>query len=316
MTLTELRYIVAVADKRHFGQAAAACYVSQPTLSVAIKRLEDELGVTLFERSRGGITLTPTGERIVEQARYTLAQAAAVKDIALASKDELAGPLRLGAIYTVGPYLLPQLIPQIADLAPGMPLLVEENFTAVLCEKLKRGELDVIIITLPFNEAGIQTHPLYDEPFVVLLPASHPLTLKDAISADELGDETVLLLGKGHCFREQVIEFCPKCAPTSDEKPCTQKSLEGTSLETIRMMVTSGVGVTVLPCTAAGADHYAERLLAIRRFEGSPPGRTVALAWRSSFPRPRAIEVLRQVVSNTTLSCVQMTLATPSQFEI
>lgn len=305
MTLTELRYIVAVADKRHFGHAAEACFVSQPTLSVAVKRLEEELGVTLFERSRGDITLTPTGERVVEQARHALTEAAAVKEIALASQDELTGPLRLGAIYTIGPYMLPQLIPLITEQAPRMPLLVEENYTAVLSEKLKRGELDVIIIALPFDEPGIRTLPIYEEPFVVLLPTSHPLALKEAVTIEELGEETVLLLGQGHCFRDQVIEACPMCAPRSEEKPCLQKTLEGASLETIRMMVTSGVGVTVLPCSAAGAERYAERLLTIRRFERTTPGRTVALAWRGSFPRPQAIEILRQAVANVALSCVK-----------
>jgi len=305
MTLTELRYIVAVAEKRHFGHAAEACFVSQPTLSVAVKRLEEELGVTLFERSRGEITLTSAGERVVEQARRALAEANSVKDVARASQDELADPLRLGAIYTIGPYLLPQLIPTINEHAPRMPLLVEENYTAVLSEKLRRGELDVIIIALPFDEPGIVTQAVYDEPFVLLLPSSHPLSLKQAISTEELGDETVLLLGKGHCFRDQVLEACPHCASTAEEKPCLQKTLEGASLETIRMMVTSGVGITVLPCTAAGADRYSERLLAIRRFKDAHPGRTVALAWRSTFPRPRVIEVLQEAIANSTLSCVQ-----------
>ncbi|HEX9801756.1 MAG TPA: LysR substrate-binding domain-containing protein [Gammaproteobacteria bacterium] len=305
MTLTELRYIVALADKRHFGHAAASCYISQPTLSIAVKRLEEELGVTLFERSHAKITLTPIGERVVAQARQALAEAEAVKSIAQASQDELAGPLRLGAIYTIGPYLLPQLIPRVSEQAPRMPLLVEENYTAVLSEKLKHGEVDVILIALPFDEPGIETQAIYDEPFVTLLPASHPLALQDAISVEELGKETVLLLGEGHCFREQVLEACPLCAPKSDRQADLQKTLEGASLETIRMMVTSGVGVTVVPCTAAGAERYAERLLAIRRFRDASPGRTVALAWRSSFPRPRAIEVLRQAVAGTSLGCVE-----------
>jgi len=304
MTLTELRYIVAVAEKRHFGHAAEACFVSQPTLSVAVKRLEDELGVTLFERSRGEITLTPAGEKVVEQARRALAEANAVKDVAQASQDELAGPLRLGAIYTIGPYLLPELIPEINSRAPRMPLLVEENYTAVLSEKLKRGELDVIIIALPFEEPGILTQALYEEPFVLLLPASHPLALKSEIATEELTDETVLLLGQGHCFRDQVLEACPNCAPKLEDKDCLQKTLDGASLETIRMMVTSGVGITVLPCTAAGADRYSERLLAIRRFKDAQPGRTVALAWRRSFPRPAAIEVLKQAIANGSLSCI------------
>ncbi|MGM0594312.1 MAG: hydrogen peroxide-inducible genes activator [Pseudomonadota bacterium] len=304
MTLTELRYIVAVAEKRHFGHAAEACFVSQPTLSVAVKRLEEDLGVVLFERARGEITLTPAGERVVEQARKALAEASAVRDIARASQDELAEPLRIGAIYTIGPYLFPELIPQLHDVAPKMPLLVEENYTAVLSEKLRRAELDVIIIALPFDEAGVDTAVLYHEPFQLLLPSSHPLTGQESIDTRALADETVLLLGKGHCFRDQVLEFCPECAPRAMQTPSLQKTLEGASLETIRMMVTSGVGITILPCTASGAERYSERLLSIRRFAGEQPGRTVALAWRSSFPRPKVIEVLRQAVAKSALSCI------------
>ncbi|MCW8840285.1 MAG: LysR substrate-binding domain-containing protein [Gammaproteobacteria bacterium] len=305
MTLTELRYIVAVAEKRHFGRAAQACFVSQPTLSVAVKRLEEELGVTLFERSRAEIALTPAGERVVQQARRALAEAGAVREVAMASKDELAGPLRLGAIYTIAPYLLPDLIPAINEQAPRMPLLVEENYTAVLSEKLKRGDLDVIIIALPFDEPGVVTLALYDEPFVMLLPASHPLSLKPAIAISDLDDETVMLLGEGHCFRDQVLEFCPNCAAKPRQQSSLQQTLEGASLETIRMMVTSGVGLTVLPCTAAAADLYSGRLLAIRRFSNIEPGRTVALAWRKSFPRPKVIEVLRRAVAESALSCIE-----------
>ncbi|HEY9148989.1 MAG TPA: hydrogen peroxide-inducible genes activator, partial [Gammaproteobacteria bacterium] len=285
--------------------AAQACFVSQPTLSVGVKRLEEELGVTLFERSPGEITLTPAGERVVEQARRALAEANTVRDVALASRDELAGPLRLGAIYTIGPYLLPHIIPAIREQAPKMPLLVEENYTVTLTDKLRRGDLDVIVIALPFEEPGLVTLPLYDEPFVMLLPASHPLSLQPSISTAELAQETVLLLGQGHCFRDQVLEFCPDCAPKAQQQTSLQQSLEGASLETIRMMVTSGVGVTILPCTAAAADLYSGRLLSIRRFSDVEPGRTVALAWRSSFPRPKVIEVLRQAVAQSALSCIE-----------
>lgn len=305
MTLTELRYIVAVAEKRHFGHAAEACFVSQPTLSVAVKRLEEDLGVVLFERARGEITLTPAGERVVEQARRALAEASAVRDIAKASQDELAEPLRIGAIYTIGPYLFPELIPQLRGVAPKMPLLVEENYTAVLSEKLRRAELDVIIIALPFKEPGVDTAALYHEPFQLLLPSSHPLTEQDNITTEALAHETVLLLGKGHCFRDQVLEFCPECAPRAEERPCLQKTLEGASLETIRMMVTSGVGVTILPCTASGAERFSERLLSVRRFAGDQPGRVVALAWRNSFPRPKAVEAVIQAVAASQLSCIE-----------
>lgn len=305
MTLTELRYIVAVADKRHFGHAAEACFVSQPTLSVAVKRLEDELGVTLFERARGEINLTPAGERVVEQARRALTEAKAVKDVARASQDELADPLRLGAIYTIGPYLLPQLIPLMNELAPRMPLLVEENYTAVLSEKLKHGDLDAVIIALPFDEPGVLTQPLYNEPFMLLLPSSHPLSLNGDIETERLADETVLLLGEGHCFRDQVLEFCPQCAPHPEQNHSLQKTLDGASLETIRMMVTSGVGITILPCTATGAERYSERLLSIHRFKDANPGRTVALAWRNTFPRPRAIESIKQAIALSSLSCIE-----------
>ncbi len=304
MTLTELRYIVAVAARRHFGHAAEECHVSQPTLSVAVKRLEDELGVTLFERNHGSISVTPAGERVVEQARRALAEAAAVREVASASRDELAAPLRLGAIYTIGPYLLPGLIPEITERAPQMPLLVEENYTAVLSEKLKCGELDVILIALPFEESGIDTLPLYEESFVVLLPSSHPLAVEESVSSEALGEETVLLLGKGHCFRDQVLDACPMCAPGKEVQQCLQKTLEGASLETIRLMVTSGVGVTILPCSAAGAERYSERLLTIKRFRGKQPGRTVALAWRQNFPRPRAIEVLKAALQQAAPGCV------------
>jgi LysR family hydrogen peroxide-inducible transcriptional activator len=304
MTLTELRYIVAVAERRHFGHAAEECHVSQPTLSVAVRRLEKELGLTLFERNHGTITVTPAGERVVAQARRALAEAAAVREVASASRDELAAPLRLGAIYTIGPYLLPGLIPEISERAPQMPLLVEENYTAVLTEKLRRGELDLILIALPFEESGIETLPLYQEPFVVLLPSSHPLSVQESVSTEELGEETVLLLGKGHCFRDQVLEACPMCAPSKEAQQCLQKTLEGASLETIRLMVTSGVGVTVLPCSAAGADRYSERLLTIKRFKDKTPGRTVALAWRQNFPRPRAIEAVREALQRAAPGCV------------
>ncbi len=178
MTLTELRYIVALARERHFGHAAEACFVSQPTLSVAVRKLEEELGVASFERAGSALTVTPIGERIVAQAQRALQEAESVKDVAKAGQDQLSGPLRIGAIYTIGPYIFPPLIPLLHKLAPDMPLVIEENFTAVLAGKLKRGELDVIIISLPFAESGIVTLPLYREPFVVLLPPAHPLTAR------------------------------------------------------------------------------------------------------------------------------------------
>lgn len=306
MTLTELRYIVAVSRERHFGRAARACFVSQPTLSIAIRKLEDELGVQLFERRAGEIAVTPIGERVVEQAQQALEAAANVKLVAQQGKDQLAGALRIGAIHTVGPYLFPELIPRLRKEAPRMPLVVEENYTAVLAEKLKHGELDVILIALPFAEQGLVTLSLYEEPFVVLLPASHPLTQRKTIKPARLADETVLLLGPGHCFRDHVLEACPACLPRPGlEGEHLQHTIEGSSLETIRHMVVSGLGITVLPCTAAGADRYSQRLLAIRRFASPVPKRTVALAWRVSFPRPRVIDLISDIVADCHPGCVK-----------
>lgn len=302
MTLTELRYIVALARERHFGRAAEACFVSQPTLSVAVRKLEEELGVSIFERNANDLAVTPVGARIIAQAQRALQEAAAVKELAKRGQDPLNGPLRIGAIYTIGPYLLPALIPLLHRHAPAMPLIIEENFTAVLAEKLKHGELDVIIISLPFEQAGIITLPLYREPFVVVLPSAHPLTQREALRARDLSHQNLLLLGAGHCFRDQVIDACPDCLDGPEDTPGLQH-VEGGSLETIRHMVASGMGITVLPCTAAGVDRYARRLLVIRRFLGKAPFRDVALAWRESFPRAPVIEVLRAAVAECKLTC-------------
>jgi len=305
MTLNELRYIVAVARERHFGHAAEKCFISQPTLSVAVKKLEEELGVSLFERRKGEVSVTPIGEQIVNQAQRVLEEASSIRQLARQGQDQLDGPLRLGAIYTIGPYLLPYLIPELAVRAPKMPLMIEENYTASLAEKLKRGELDVILISLPFDEPGVQTLPLYHESFVLLLPSSHPLNQKPDFDVADLRNEDVLLLGAGHCFRDQVLEVCPDCMHRTAGEGSTAQTLEGGSLETIRYMVASGLGVTILPCSAAGAERFSERLLTIRRFGGTAPSRVVALAWRKSFPRPKAITALRDAVLACDMSCIE-----------
>jgi LysR family hydrogen peroxide-inducible transcriptional activator len=294
VTLTELRYIVAVARERHFGRAADKCHVSQPTLSVAVRKLEDELGVALFERSSAEVTVTPIGSRIVEQAQRALEEAAAIREIATHGKDQLATPLRVGAIYTVGPYLLPQLIAVLHKRAPKMPLLLQENFTARLAELLKNGDLDAIILSLPFNDSGIVTQALYDEPFRILLPAAHAWSKKAKIPAEQLCSETLLLLGAGNCFRDQVLQTCPRMnRPASSNM---QQALEGSSLETIRQMVASGAGITVLPSTAADAKAAASPLIAVRPFSAPQPSRCIVLAWRKSFPRPQAVAALRLAV--------------------
>jgi len=294
VTLTELRYIVAVARERHFGRAAQSCFVSQPTLSVAIKKLEDELGVTLFERGPGEVSVTPVGHRVVEQAQRVLEEAAHLKELAKAGSDPLAGTLRLGAIYTIGPYLLPKLIPILRRTAPAMQLLIQENFTHRLAEMLKQGEVDVILVALPFSEPGVVTRAVYDEPFLVALPQGHPLEKKKHISSDELAKESLLLLGAGHCFRDQVLDLCSSAQRSN--RGALAKTLEGGSLETIRQMVASGVGVTVLPSTSVAPGDSGGDLIRVRPFARPVPDRRVVLAWRKSFPRPEAVEVLRQAI--------------------
>ncbi|AJE19872.1 hydrogen peroxide-inducible genes activator [Azotobacter chroococcum] len=290
MTLTELRYIVTLAQEQHFGRAAERCHVSQPTLSVGVKKLEDELGVLIFERSKTAVRLTPVGEGIVTQAQKVLEQAQSIRELAQAGKNQLAAPLKVGAIYTIGPYLFPHLIPQLHKAAPQMPLYIEENFTHVLRDKLRTGELDAIIVALPFNEADVLTKPLYDEPFYALLPADHPWTKLRTIDSEMLNDKSLLLLGEGHCFRDQVLEACPSLRKSDEAHRHT--TVESSSLETIRHMVASGLGISVLPFTAVNSHHYAPGVLEVRPLASPVPFRTVAIAWRASFPRPKAIELL------------------------
>jgi len=294
MTLTELRYIVAVAREKHFGRAAEACFVSQPTLSVAIKKLEEELDVKLFERGAAEVSVTPLGEAIVRQAQSVIEQAAGIKEIAKRGKDPLNGPLRMGIIYTIGPYLLPDLVKQAIDRMPQMPLMLQENFTAKLLEMLRTGELDCAIMAEPFPDAGLAVAPLYDEPFMVAVPARHPLAKRKRISAEELKKETMLLLGTGHCFRDHVLEVCPEFARFASDAEGIRKSFEGSSLETIRYMVASGMGVTVVPQLSVPKERQ-EHIRYIA-FEPPVPSRRVVLAWRRSFTRYEAIAALRNAV--------------------
>ena len=301
MTLTELRYIVAVAREKHFGRAAEACFVSQPTLSVAIKKLEEELDVKIFERGANEVSVTPLGQEIVRQAQSVIEQAQAIKEIAKRGKDPISGPLRMGVIYTIGPYLLPDLVKQAIERVPQMPLIIQENFTARLAEALKRGELDVIIISLPFDEAGVVAQPVYDEPFRVLMPADHPWNAESEIDPQHLADDQLLLLGAGNCFRDQVLEVCPSCRNIGG----LQRTLEGSSLETIRHMVATGLGVTVLPSSAADEMATQNPLVAVRPFTMPEPSRRVALAWRVTYPRNGAIDVLRAAILDSALPGVR-----------
>ncbi len=301
MTLNELRYIVTLAQEQHFGQAADRCHVSQPTLSIAVKKLEQELGVDLFERSKNKVSMTPTGELVIAQAQRVLEEASRIQDIAASGKDQLNSPLRVGAIFTIGPYLFPQFIPRLRELTPNMPLVVEESYTATLRKRLRNGDLDVIIIALPFTEPDVVTQPLYTEPFVVLMPDNHPLARRKAIRAGDLDNENVLMLGEGHCFRDQVLEALPNLATTQGRESGrgVRTDTEGSSLETMRIMVASGMGITILPLSAVLGTQNKLQNLVTRPFEKPQPCRTAALAWRASFPRHKAIDALRDAIVST-----------------
>lgn len=303
MTLTELRYIVAVARERHFGRAAEACFVSQPTLSVAVKKLEEELDVKLFERGSNEVSVTPLGEEIIRQAQSVLEQAQSIKEIAKRGKDPLAGPLRLGVIYTIGPYLLPDLVRNAIDQVPQMPLMLQENFTARLLDMLRSGELDCAILAEPFPDTNLAVAPLYDEPFLVAVPRSHPMASHPRINAEELKQETMLLLGTGHCFRDHVLEVCPEFARFSSNAEGIRKSFEGSSLETIKHMVAAGMGVTVVPQLSVQPEPHPH--IAYIPFEDPVPTRRVVLAWRRSFTRYEAIAALRNAIYACPLAGVQ-----------
>lgn len=303
MTLTELRYIVAVSQKNHFGKAAQACFVSQPTLSIAIKKLESELGIRLFERSsKNEIRITEIGQQVVNQAHIVLQQAQILSEIAQQGKDPLAGQFKLGVIYTIGPYLLPSLIPRLRETTPNLKLIIEENFTASLFQSLKQGALDAIVISYPFVEAGIETAALYEEPFVVALPRNHEWKDRNEIRPEDLASQDLMLLGAGHCFRDQVIEACPNCMSGDSE---LTRTLEGGSLETIRHMVAAGTGITVLPRSSLHSQNH-QSLIDMKPFTRPSPTRTVAIAWRKHYPRREAIMTIRDTILATPLEGVEI----------
>ncbi|MCF6253162.1 MAG: LysR substrate-binding domain-containing protein [Thiomicrorhabdus sp.] len=302
MTLNELRYIISLNQEKHFRKAAEKCFVSQPTLSVAIKKLEEELGVHLFERHKHDILTTPIGKQIIELSEEILKLSKNIKSLAKEHQGDLSAELKIGAIYTIAPYLFPKLIPSFHQLAPNVPLIIEENYTHVLAEKLKIGELDIAILSLPFDEPNIETFALYEEPFKLIFPKEQQkhkiLNLK---SIDEIQNETILLLGAGHCFRDQVVESFPQLLNPKQKNSPLQKTFEGSSLETIRYMVASGVGISIFPCSTLSERD--ETLLTIKELPEPKPSRIVALAWRKSFPRVKVLELFKQAALSVSISC-------------
>jgi len=294
MTLTELRYIVAVARERHFGRAAERSFVSQPSLSAAVKNIEDELGVQIFERGKGEVRVTPIGEELVTQAQRVLEEADRVKALARHGRNPLEGPLRLGVIHTIAPYLLPDLVAGLARAAPKMPLDIEENTTANLDVMLQGGLIDAAILALPYGGPRIDVLPLYNETFRVIVPVRHAWARRKQVPAEDLASENLLLLNVGHCFRDQVLDACREFArPPSAGK-------QGNSLETIRNMVMSGIGISVLPATAL-TPKYANPLVRAIDFAGPAPSRRIVIATRQGFARPAAIQAIAAVIPKLPL---------------
>ncbi len=302
MTLTELRYIVAVARERHFGRAADACFVSQPTLSVAVRKLEEELNTQIFERTNTEVSMTSLGALIVDQAQRVLEEANSLKHLAMHGQDPLSGPLRLGAIYTIAPYLLPSLVRIARKRLPNVPLFLEENFTVRLLEILRQGALDCLVLAEPFASAGLNQIDLYDEPFLVAVPKGHPWEYRTSIPHRELKEQNTLLLGTGNCFRDHVLGVCPELNRFGSGATLgEQRSFEGSSLETIRQMVASGIGISVMPRTSVADPEATDQLIRYIPFEDPIPTRRICLVWRKNFPRAAAMEELAKVIRESAL---------------
>ena len=294
MNLRDLRYLVAVADHRHFGRAAAACFVSQPTLSMQIKKLEEELGVELVERTPRRIMLTAVGEEVVERAREVLREADGIRELARRAADPEAGSLRLGIFPTLGPYLLPHVVPLVRERFPHLELLLVEEKTEEVLRRLRHGALDAGVLALPVQDDQLHQEPLFTEDFVLAVPADHPLAADPALATTAtLAGQSILLLDEGHCLRDQALSVCSLVG--AEERT----GFRATSLETLRQMVASGVGVTLLPELSVEPPVPPSPDIALRHFADPAPSRQIAMFWRRSSPYreflPRLAEVVRQV---------------------
>ena len=293
MTLSELRFIVALAHEKNFRKAAEKSFVSQPALSLGIKKIEQELNMSIFERSVGAggdVKITPVGQKIIEQATIVLEEAAKIKDLSAGGDKQLDLPFKLGLIYSIAPYLLPLIIPSLGQKVPNMPLEIHEDITKNLENDLKQGSIDAAVIALPFDIPGMEIEILYDEPFVVIVPLLHSWKAKTTIKAKDLSKEKVLLLDRTHCFSNQVVEACPGLSKNSEIQL-------GNSLETIRKMVASNLGISVLPQSAA-TDKYQDTLVQTIPFESPVPFRRVALAYRKSAVKKEAVKHIINVIKS------------------
>lgn len=288
ITLTELKYVVALFEEKHFARAANKCFVSQPTLSIAIKKLEENLGITIFERSKTNVIVTKIGETIIAKAKLMLELAHEIENIAKMNQDPFIEPLRIGAIHTVGPYLFPSLLRLVQQKLPQLKLHIEEDFTHNLEKKLRDNKLDAIIVAKPFSSNGISTIDLYAEDLVVISNLNHPLAQKKSINPKALANESLLLLGQGHCFRDNVLEICASCNINSQAE--NNHTIITSSLETIKQMVIYNQGISIVPRSAMLGEN-SEKLVTIN-FASKIPHRNIILAYRNNFSR---LEVLSQL---------------------
>ncbi len=294
MNLRDLRYLVAVGDHRHFGRAARACFVSQPTLSAQVKKLEEYLGVQLVERGTRQVLLTATGEEVVARARSVLNQVDDIVELCRAAAEPMTGDLRLGAIPTLAPYLLPHLVAQATEAWPRLRLLLYEERTELLVDRLRKGELDGALMAMPVDGDDLAAVPVFEEPFLLALPAQHPLADRDsAPGPGALPDEELLLLEEGHCLRDQALEVC-QLATESAGSTC----FRATSLETLRQMVAAGVGMTLLPRLAGqvAADLPGASAVKLLPFPEPAPARTIGLYWRKGAARASTLEAIAETI--------------------
>lgn len=287
MNLRDLHYLVTVAEKRHFGQAAEHCHVSQPTLSTQLKKLEAELGVVLLERNSKSVTVTPLGKAVVARARAVLEQAEAIKEIARSARDPMAGPLALGIIPTLGPYLLPWMLEPLGRRFPALELSLHEDMTDHLLARLRAHELDAALLALPVADPDLEALPLFDEAFWVVYPPGHRFAGRKRVTEADLESEHLLLLAEGHCLRDQALALCGTGAATSGGLG----NLQATSLETLRQMVAAGYGCTLVPALALAGRHGKAPLDA-KPLAGDAAARRIALVYRKTFPRRATLEQL------------------------
>jgi len=289
MNLRDLKYLVALADHKHFGRAAAACYVSQPTLSTQIRKLEDELGVPLVERAPRRVMLTPAGREAADRARRIVAEVEQMKEAARRSQDPEAGTVRLGIFPTLAPYLLPHVIPRVRERFPQLELLLVEEKSDELLERLREGKLDAAILALPVADDQLHTEFLFDEPFVLAVPEGHPLASHSQLSLDDLSELRLLLLEDGHCLREQALDVCRLSGALE------KTEFRATSLETLRQMVAANVGVTLLPTLAVKPPVARPPNVRLLPFTGNQPSRRIAMCWRRSSAMAEFLQRLAQV---------------------